>query len=128
MNNSYFQECDALLLGVISRCSDRNVYKMIATIDFYYRVVPTFEELSSAMVRLQESGLVINKNPGLYCTKESKKLFRSTGGMGMTSLMLNLTERLPEYEFFEKSEVSFEITKEEYDCAIKDYLRGPKKN
>lgn len=123
MNNSYFKECDALLLAVISRCSDRNVYKMIATIDFYYRLVPSFEELSSAMVRLQESGLILNKSQGLFCTKEARTLFRSTGGMGMTNLMLTLTERLPEYTPLGKNEVLFEITKEEFDCAINDYLK-----
>lgn len=125
--NSYFQECDALLLGVISHYSGRNIYKILATIDFYYRIVPSFSELSQAMIRLQESGLIINKKTGIYCTDKSKVLFKGTSGMGMTSLMLNLSERLPQFEFYDKCEVTFLIDKEEYNCAIRDLKRDCKK-
>ena len=126
-NNTYFQECDALLLSVISRYSGRNIYKILTTIDFYYRILPSFSELSGAMIRLQESGLVINKKTGIFCTDKSKKLFRGTSGMGMTSLMINLTERLPEFQFYEKCEVTFFIDEEEYSCAIRDIKRGMNK-
>ena len=62
MKQNGFSKTDGIILAVISKEPQIDLCKYISMVDAYYRIVPTFEELSGTIERLQKNGILLYDN------------------------------------------------------------------
>ena len=99
MKQNGFSKTDGIILAVISKEPQIDLCKYISMVDAYYRIVPTFEELSGTIERLQKNGILVYDNGELLCTEKSKKLLTGQSRLGMTNFMMKVSEKIKMFPF-----------------------------
>ena len=121
MKQNGFSKTDGIILAVISKEPQIDLCKYISMVDAYYRIVPTFEELSGTIERLQKNGILLYDNGKLLCTEKSKKLLTGKNRLGMTSFMTKVSEKIIMFPYEDECEVKYAVQKTEFDEAYKLY-------
>ena len=121
MKQNGFSKTDGIILAVISKEPQIDLCKYISMVDAYYRIVPTFEELSGTIERLQKNGILVYDNGELLCTEKSKKLLTGQSRLGMTNFMMKVSEKIKMFPYSEEYEVKYTVQKTEFDEAYKLY-------
>lgn len=121
MNPNGFSKADGIILAVISKEPQIDLCKYISMIDAYYRIVPTFEEMSWAIERLQKNGILVYDNGKLLCAEKGKKFLAWQNRLGMTSFMMSVSERILKFPYKEEYEVKYSVTQKEFNEAYKLY-------
>lgn len=121
MKQNSFSKTDGIILAVISKEPQIDLCKYISMVDAYYRIVPTFEELSGTIERLQKNGILLYDNGKLICKEKAKKLLAGQNRLGMTSFMTKVSEKIKMFPYSEEYEVKYTVQKTEFDEAYKLY-------
>ena len=121
MKQNSFSKTDGIILAVISKEPQIDLCKYISMVDAYYRIVPTFEELSGTIERLQKNGILLYDNGKLICKEKAKKLLAGQNRLGMTSFMTKVSEKIIMFPYSEEYEVKYTVQKTEFDEAYKLY-------
>lgn len=116
-----FSKTDGIILAVISKEPEIDLCKYVSMIDAYYRIVPTFEEMSGAIERLQKNGILVYDNGKLLCAEKGKKLLVGQNRFGMTSFMMSVSESILKFPYKEEYEAKYSVTQEEFNEAYKSY-------
>ncbi len=118
-----FNEIDSLVLSVIYEHNQINLVKWIAIIDFYERIILTFDELGAALEKLQKSGLVQLSNNKFSLSSEAVKFFPQKFIIRNYEKIYN---KLSKKEYLEIAESRFKISEIEYSEALKQYRKMAK--
>ena len=121
MKQNGFSKTDGIILAVISKEPQIDLCKYISMVDAYYRIVPTFEELSGTIERLQKNGILLYDNGKLICKEKAKKLLAGQNRLGMTNFMTKVSEKIIMFPYSEEYEVKYTVQKTEFDEAYKLY-------
>ena len=121
MKQNSFSKIDGIILAVISKEPQIDLCKYISMVDAYYRIVPTFEELSGTIERLQKNGILLYDNGKLICKEKAKKLLAGQNRLGMTNFMMKVSEKIIMFPYEDECEVKYAVQKTEFDEAYKLY-------
>ena len=121
MKQNSFSKTDGIILAVISKEPQIDLCKYISMVDAYYRIVPTFEELSGTIERLQKNGILLYDNGKLICKEKAKKLLAGQNRLGMTNFMTKVSEKIIMFPYEDECEVKYAVQKTEFDEAYKLY-------
>ena len=70
-----FNDIDALVLSVIYKHNQIDLVKWIGMIDFYERIILTFDELNTSLEKLQKCGLIKFLNGVFILLMKQKNYF-----------------------------------------------------
>ena len=129
MNNEIlFNDIDGLVLATIACQSNVDIYSWIGFIDFYYRIVLSYEEFNEALIKLQKSGMIIYFYNTLQCTEHSRKLIAGRQRMSVLNWIFKVQERIVKIPYEEAFDVLFSLPKENYINQLNKYHIQAKKH
>ena len=117
MENS-FNDIDSLVLSVIHEHNQIDLVKWIGIIDFYERIILTFDELSDALEKLQKSGLVQLSDNNFSLSSEAINFFPKKFTLRNYEKIYN---KLSKKDYTENAESKFKISEIEYSEALNQY-------
>ena len=117
-----YNEIDGLVLAVIAGDRQYDVTAWLRCADCCYRVFLSYEELRSALEKLQRGGLIVCKEKKICCTAQAKKLLRGRFIMGSISWVFRVQERIGRLPFRDVAPVSYSLSQEDYDRGAKEYM------
>lgn len=116
-----FDELDGLVLATISYNKNCDVVSWILFIDFYYRIIISFNELTSALDKLQKSGLIRYEENTLQCTERAKKILAGRNKSGLLNWIFKVQRKIVQQPFEDAFDVRFNISLSEYENQLKEY-------
>ncbi len=123
MENS-FNDIDSLVLSVIHEHNQIDLVKWIGIIDFYERIILTFDELSDALEKLQKSGLVQLSDNNFSLSSEAINFFPKKFTLRNYEKIYN---KLSKKDYTENAESKFKISEIEYSEALNQYRKMVKR-
>jgi len=116
-----FNSTDGLILAAIASTADGDIISLIGFIDFYYRIIISYDELNDALHKLQKSGLVVYEEGRLYCADRSEKILSGRSRSGVTSWIFKVQKRIANKPVEDAFEVTYKVSKTEYEEQLKEY-------
>ena len=116
-----FDELDGLVLATISYNKNCDVVSWIGFIDFYYRIIISFNELTSALDKLQKSGLIRYEENTLQCTERAEKILAERNKSGVLNWIFKVQGKIVQQPFEDAFDVRFNISLSEYENQLKEY-------
>ena len=104
----HFAEMDGLVLSVIYKHNQLDLVQWLGIIDFYERIIISFDELRGALSRLQKSGL-ITYSDGAFCLASDIRNYE------------RISKTLSSKEIVNIAEEKFVLTEADYSTALQEY-------
>ena len=120
-----FNDIDALVLSVIYQNNQIDLFKWIEMIDFYERIVLTFDELNTSLEKLQKCGLIKYLNGVFILLNETEKLFPKCFNIRNYEKLYN---KLARKKCIEVMDSRFVLSEAEYTEAVCKYRKTAKKS
>jgi len=121
---SSYNEIDALVLSVIYEHNQIDLIQWTVMIDFYERIVLTFEELSTSLGKLQRCGLIHFSNNEFVLSSEAHRLFPKRFNIRNYR---KIYDKLVKKEYAEITEETFKLLEVEYSEVLKQYKKMSKR-
>ena len=118
-----FNEMDALVLSVIHECKQISLVQWIGMIDFYERIILTFDELSTSLEKLQKCGIIKFSNGQFILPTEIVKLFPKSFNIRNYE---KIYSKLSKKECTEILDSRFILFEAEYTEALNQYRKMAK--
>ena len=122
MNNKIlFSDIDGLVLATIACQSNVDIYSWIGFIDFYYRIILSYEEFNASLVNLQKSGMIKYERKKLQYTECAKKILAGRHRMGVLNWIFKVQERIKRIPIEDSYDVLFTLSKEDYISQLNNF-------
>ena len=118
-----FNDIDALVLSVIYQNNQIDLVKWIGMIDFYERIILTFDELNTSLEKLQKCGFIKFSNGEFILLTEIENLFPKSFKIRNCEKIYN---KLAKKKCIEVMESRFVLSEAEYTEAVNRYRKTAK--
>ena len=118
-----FNDIDALVLSVIYQNNQIDLVKWIGMIDFYERIILTFDELNTSLEKLQKCGLIKFLNGVFILLNETEKLFPKSFNIRNYE---KIYKKLAKKKCIEVMDSRFVLSESEYTEAVNKYRKKAK--
>ena len=120
-----FNDIDALVLSVIYQNNQIDLVKWIGMIDFYERIILTFDELNISLKKLQKCGFIKFSNGEFILLTEIENLFPKSFNIRNYEKIYN---KLAKKKCIEVMDSRFVLSEAEYTEAVCKYKKTAKKS
>ena len=120
-----FNDIDALVLSVIYQNNQIDLVKWIGMIDFYERIILTFDELNISLKKLQKCGFIKFSNGEFILLTEIENLFPKSFNIRNYEKIYN---KLAKKKCIEVMDSRFILSEAEYTEAVCKYRKTAKKS
>ena len=120
-----FNDIDALVLSVIYQNNQIDLVKWIGMIDFYERIILTFDELNISLKKLQKCGFIKFSNGEFILLTEIENLFPKSFNIRNYEKIYN---KLEKKKCIEVMDSKFVLSEAEYTEAVCKYKKTAKKS
>ena len=120
-----FNDIDALVLSVIYQNNQIDLVKWIGMIDFYERIILTFDELNISLKKLQKCGFIKFSNGEFILLTEIENLFPKSFNIRNYEKIYN---KLEKKKCIEVMDSRFVLSEAEYTEAVCKYKKTAKKS
>jgi hypothetical protein len=118
-----FNDIDALVLSVIYQNNQIDLVKWIGMIDFYERIILTFDELNISLKKLQKCGFIKFSNGEFILLTEIENLFPKSFNIRNYEKIYN---KLAKKKCIEVMDSRFILSEAEYTEAVNRYRKTAK--
>ncbi len=118
-----FNDIDALVLSVIYQNNQIDLVKWIGMIDFYERIILTFDELNISLKKLQKCGFIKFSNGEFILLTEIENLFPKSFNIRNYEKIYN---KLTKKKCIEVTDSRFILSEAEYTEAVNRYRKMAK--
>ena len=118
-----FNDIDALVLSVIYQNNQIDLVKWIGMIDFYERIILTFDELNTSLEKLQKCGFIKFFNGEFILLPEIENLFPKSFKIRNYEKIYN---KLAKKKCIEVMDSRFILSEAEYTEAVNRYIKTAK--
>lgn len=114
----HFAEMDGLVLSVIYKHNQLDLVQWLGIIDFYERIIISFDELRGALSRLQKSGLITYSDGAFCLASDATNLFSKSFDIRNYE---RISKTLSSKEIVNIAEEKFVLTEADYSTALQEY-------
>ena len=118
-----FNDIDALVLSVIYQNNQIDLVKWIGMIDFYERIILSFDELNISLKKLQKCGFIKFSNGEFILLTEIENLFPKSFNIRNYEKIYN---KLAKKKCIEVMDSRFILSEAEYTEAVNRYRKTAK--
>ena len=118
-----FNDIDALVLSVIYQNNQIDLVKWIGMIDFYERIILTFDEMNISLKKLQKCGFIKFSNGEFILLTEIENLFPKSFNIRNYEKIYN---KLAKKKCIEVMDSRFILSEAEYTEAVNRYRKTSK--
>ena len=118
---TYYNEQDGLVLTVIEEHRNYDIIRWLIWMDQYRKVVLSYEELQTALEKLQRGSLIICDAHGPYCTFRGKMLLLGRDKVDTAEWILRVQHRIQRCQFRDMAPVRYSLPEAEYRARRREY-------
>jgi hypothetical protein len=116
-----YNEQDGLVLAVVEEHHNYDITRWLAWMDQYRKVVLSYEELQTALEKLQRGGLIVCDVYGPYCTFRGKMLLLGRDKMNTVDWILRVQHKIQRWQFRDMAPVRYSLSEEKYERSREEY-------
>ena len=117
-----YNEQDGLVLAMIAESKNYDIKAWLAWADGHYKMVLSYNELQSALEKLQRGGLILCKEHKIYCTLRGKMLLLGRYIPNSLEWIFRVQEKLRRLPFRDIAPVCYSLSEAVYNEDLQKYL------